>query len=350
LATVDATYTADVAGRSESEQRFSWVRWQTLSVLTAGSRLTTPTERTEYVIGDHRIDWQQTMTTMSGFRGRAGLTLDSYRTYTGGEQTSATWNADPGHPSVQHDFGANPGDYLLCPACRRGNTFHLAVYPFGDNQPGHVSPADQVRPGQPIQEETHFAVYKGDQLIGEGPDGFGSIPVPPGSARYRLVYDTSRTAPWWTLSTTQHTAWGFDSSAADGTGTLPPGWYCDSDLHADCATVPLLFADYHPPTDNLGQISPGRVTMPFAVRHLQHSSTSPISTTLEVSFDGGATWQQAAVQRLGGGRFRAQFTVPPADQTDGFGAVRLSATDADGSTLHQTVLRSFAVSAGQDAA
>ncbi|MGH3499290.1 MAG: hypothetical protein ACRDQA_00070, partial [Nocardioidaceae bacterium] len=68
LATVDATYTADVPGRSESEQRFSWVRWQTLSVLTAGSRLTTPTQRTEYVIGGHRIDWQQTMTTMSGFR------------------------------------------------------------------------------------------------------------------------------------------------------------------------------------------------------------------------------------------------------------------------------------------
>lgn len=347
LATVSADYRADVAGRTESEQRFSYLPWQVADVQDQDPPLTTPLHRTEYVMGDPQIEWLQQKITLlgAGLLIYAGWSEDSYRSYEAGQHVDSVWQAQPVHPSVQADFGVNPGNYFLCPACREGNTLNLAIYPFGDNQFGHVTLRDaQAFPGAGgLQESTEFDVYAGDTLIARGQQAFGSVALPPEPTTYHLVYDNTRKAPWWSLSTTQQTEWTFTSSTAQGSGTLPKGWYCDPTLGTACAVVPLLLADYDLPTSDLGAIAPGPVSAGLTVTHLQSSSSSPVTATLQVSFDDGATWQDATLTDQGSGRFTAEFTVPPADATDGYGSLRLTATDADGSQLHQTILHAFAV-------
>lgn len=352
LATVDTTYKADVTGMTESEQRMSWLPWQAADVQAADPPLVTPIQRTEYITGDPQIDWQQTLTTLISPLITAGQSLDSYRSYRAGEHLTDTWRGSPTHPSVQYDFGANPGDYMLCPACRDGDTMDLAIYPFGDNTPGHVTLRDSLPPfgAGGVHESTSFQVDLNGSPYASTTQAIGSLTVPDAAATYSFSYDSTRTAPWWTLSTSQQTTWTFTSSAADGTGTLPSGWYCDASLDTDCSVIPLLFPYIQLPTDDLGELSPGTVSVPFTVEHLQHSSDSPVtSADLQVSYDGGTTWQDVPAVQDSSGQFTAQLTVPAASQTDGFGALRISASDGAGSSVTQTVLNSFVIT-GSDAA
>ena len=58
---------------------------------------------------------------------------------------------------------------------------------------------------------------------------------------------------------------------------------------------------------------------------------------VQVSFDGGKTWQRAQVRPLGGGRFRATFTAPPSARV----SLRSTAHDAAGNGLTETILNSY---------
>jgi hypothetical protein len=64
-----------------------------------------------------------------------------------------------------------------------------------------------------------------------------------------------------------------------------------------------------------------------------------------VSFNSGNSWRNATVTSLGNGQYSVSFTVPAAAATDGFGALKVSATDAYGGTFSQTIQHAFAVAA-----
>lgn len=347
LATVDATYKADVAGKTEGEHRTFWMPWQNAGVQHAQT-LVTPARRTEYITGDPSVIWQQGVTTALHPLYTAGVSIDSYRSYVEGQHESTTWRGDPTHPSVQYDFGAN-GQPMACPACRRGNAMHLALYPFGDNTPGHVTLRDLVfLPGAGgIDETTSFQVYRDGELYAEALEGLGTLVVPSDDSTYEFVYDNTRTSPWWTLSTSQRTTWTFDSSSADETDPAPPGWVCGTGMGSDCSVLPLLLPYVDLPTDDLGLLDPGTATVPFGVRHLQHSSSSPVSAAMEVSYDGGGTWQDVPVTPGEGDGFTALLDVPAPEETDGFGALRLNAADEEGHLVRQTVIRAFAVTGAE---
>jgi hypothetical protein len=61
--------------------------------------------------------------------------------------------------------------------------------------------------------------------------------------------------------------------------------------------------------------------------------------TVQISTDDGATWHKAPVVRSGGG-WTVTVTNPPAA---GHVSLRASATDGDGNTVEQTVVRAYAV-------
>jgi hypothetical protein len=58
-----------------------------------------------------------------------------------------------------------------------------------------------------------------------------------------------------------------------------------------------------------------------------------------VSFNGGVSWQPASVTRPGGGQFRAAFAGP----AGAFVALRVTATDAAGGSITETILRAYKI-------
>jgi hypothetical protein len=110
--------------------------------------------------------------------------------------------------------------------------------------------------------------------------------------------------------------------------------------------LPLMFADYSLPVNLLGQLAPGSVTAGIDVSHLTGATDVAItSLNIGVSFNGGTSWQKATVTAEGLGQYAVSFTVPATAKTDGFGAIRLGATDAYGGTLSQNIQHAFAVAA-----
>ena len=340
LATVDAAYDANVTGGQGIETRYSFLPWQSSAIRVGSGSLRAPLRRIEYIIGDPQIVWVQQIEAVFSIFTEAGAVSDSYRRYQPGEHSTQHWSAPPIGPGVQADLGANPGGAFVCTACREGNTLRLLVYPFGDNEVGHVGARDGIRPGSQLHETTDFAIYQGTTQLADATQALGSIDLPADASTYHLVYDNTRSAPWWTLSTHVRTEWTFTSSATDGTGTLPRGWTCGPDGGTDCGIVPLLFARYDLPTDDLGALDGDTVT--FTVDHAQGAAPSPITATLDASYDGGTTWAPAPVTTAGD-TFTAHLDVPA--QTDGYLALRLNAADQDGSALDQTVIRAAAISA-----
>ena len=87
-----------------------------------------------------------------------------------------------------------------------------------------------------------------------------------------------------------------------------------------------------------GSTRPGRQAVTVTAGHIQLAPQVPVTLAgVQVSFDGGKTWQRAQVRPLGGGRFRATFTAPPSARV----SLRSTAHDAAGNGLTETILNSY---------
>jgi hypothetical protein len=62
---------------------------------------------------------------------------------------------------------------------------------------------------------------------------------------------------------------------------------------------------------------------------------------VQVSLNGGKTWQAARVTAAGAGRFDVTFTAPRSAQV----SLRVTATDRAGNSLAETILRAYRTSA-----
>ena len=65
------------------------------------------------------------------------------------------------------------------------------------------------------------------------------------------------------------------------------------------------------------------------------------SARTQISLNGGRTWQRARVRALGQGRFRVTFTAP---RSAGI-TLRVTARDAAGNSVTETILRGYQTSA-----
>jgi subtilisin family serine protease len=163
-------------------------------------------------------------------------------------------------------------------------------------------------------------LYRNGALVGEEPvPHHARFAVPPEPATYRLEATTSRSVDWWPLSTSVSAAWTFRSSAA-GEG----------------AALPLLAVGFDPAVD-LRNRAPGgrRFTFPATV---SGTSAAVTSLAVDISYDDGRTWKPAAVTRSAG-RWSVSVTHP----VTGYASLRARATDADGNTADQTILRAYQI-------
>ena len=155
---------------------------------------------------------------------------------------------------------------------------------------------------------------------GSALNGIPAIPLSPRPSTVRFTLTASRHSRYLPLSPASRTVWTW-RSARDTTARVPQAWYCSYTqlrysvrYHRDCAVQPLMTLSYRVRGMSLtGQTRPGPQVMDVTAGHIQLGGTARVTgAQAQVSFNSGRTWSPATVTALGGGRFRAAYTAPPA--------------------------------------
>jgi hypothetical protein len=151
--------------------------------------------------------------------------------------------------------------------------------------------------------------------------GSANIPVPDQAARYQLVADAHRTSDDWPLWTTVSSAWTFRSSSAD-----------------EGKALPLLTARFDPDV-NLYNRAPGGKKFSFpAYVERQGGGARITAFTVDVSYNDGQSRQPATVRRDGD-----HWIVSVQHPQTGYASLRANATDADGNSVQQNVIKAYQI-------
>ena len=340
LAAIDTHYASEVPGQSAGVgTTVVDLAGRSFIGATFLTPITVPAERTEYFTAAPDVHWQSSMVRLNGTF--EDWFSDAVRIYHPGSNVTRTWLRAPLVPGVEQ-FAQAPYAPLTCPACRQGDDINLLIQPYADSA-GHVA-NQPTTPGSTPGDVANgsYTLSSGGTVLATGsyPDGV-QMPVPHAAAQYQLDYDVTRSAPWWTLSTSTHTVWTF--SSAPDRARLPRGWFCDNSGATQCQVLPLLFADYQLSADDTGHEPAGPVTAYIDVHHLEGAAQTAItSVAVQVSFDNGQTWQQASVVARGHGQYQVSYSNPSGAQT---ASVWLTARDAQGNTLSQVIHQAYAITA-----
>jgi hypothetical protein len=276
---------------------------------------------------------------------------DASRTLAAGGQQTADWNAYPLHPQpdVQLLAGAAGRAAPQYPsAFRVGNLLNLFETPFSDNYRGHTG-AGYYGPFASVLADS-YAVYQNGRLIARGNPANGILPVAVSSkpSTIRFVLNAATWGALYPLSPASSTVWTW-KSRAEPAAKVPASWYCGYSIVGQnlvllhqCAIQPLLTLNYRVAGMSLtGHTAPGPQTVDVSVGHLQQSAPSAVTgMTAAYSLNDGQSWQPASVTAAGGGRFSIGFSAPAGTDV----TLRVSATDAAGGSITETIVRAFGVS------
>jgi hypothetical protein len=276
----------------------------------------------------------------------SGGQQDTYRHLSAREHLVVDWNRYPLHP--QPDFVAsagNPPFPLIPSATRAGNTLTLTMFPFSDNVPGHLSAGSVT--GTKVTES--YQIDQNGARIAGG-NAYGGVPPVTVSAKpslIRFTLDAARSGPAYVLSPRTQTVWTWWSRPQPA-AKVPQAWYCSYALvngqyqaRRRCAVQPMMTLDYQ--VRGLapdGSAPAGPQLIELAVGHLQLARAARVTgAAAQVSCDDGQRWQRATVTASGRGLFRIGFRVPGGCRV----TVRVSASDAAGGSVTETITRAYAV-------
>ena len=307
-----------------------------------------PRTQVQYYVANPSLAWSAFYFELNSFNAFGGGQNDAFRVFSGGQRLAVDWNAYPLHP--QPDFQPLTGALgaavpALPSAFRTGDTLSLFPNPFSDNSPGHLG-FGAFGPG--IKLAGKYTIYQNGLVIGHGNPfrGRGIVPVRLSAAPsvIRFVLSAGRFGAAFPLSTAATTIWTWRSALQPG-ATVPPNWLCGfstgGKLSHSCAVQPMMTLDYHVrglPLD--GRTAAGPQLIELQVGHIQLAKSARITrATAQVSYNDGQTFQPATVTSAGGGRFRITFTAPAGVDV----TLRVSADDAAGGSITETILRAFGV-------
>ncbi|MGW4674806.1 S8 family peptidase [Streptomyces sp. NPDC004324] len=333
-AVVRGTYTRTGATSWAGEQRFGWRPYQDTAWNQYTRYVPTGRERVEYVTGGDTL-WRQTV--RHNVVGDPDMPLlagmsDLPRTYRPGEHVTERWFGAVVRPGIPRGAAWQ--------SVRNGDTLSVYVPEFSDSGAGHWAFGEipgggvgsGVRAGSPSaaaadQPDTATAdLYRNGKRIAASDNGaWGDIEVPAGDAAYRLDLATARVSDDWDFATGTRTSWTFRSGTA-----------------ATTAMLPLLQVDYSVPVDARNAVGRGRTHRLGLTVRMQDGMKAPSGVTLkaETSYDGGRTWTTAPTTREGGG-FSVTVTRPARVHGDAYVTLRVTARDAAGDTVRQTVDRAY---------
>jgi subtilisin family serine protease len=259
-----------------------------------------PFTRTEYFNTDGGARWISDFIEVSSTGVPQAYALQQPQTYRNARTYHEDWNRAVFGPAV-----GKPTDPFFV-STRTGDQIHVSVPTHGDAA---------GRTGLINYASGRTALFKDGVKVGEVSDPFGDFTVPPDSGQYRLEVDIQR-LPGTTFSTSVSGVWTFPSS--QGTATLP-----------------LWTVGFSPALDQHNTAPAGRVvTVPVAAVAAPGSNAGRLrSLNVEVSFDGGATWQAAP---LDGNAVR--ITHP---NGTGFVSLRAGASDDRDNAVEQTIINAY---------
>lgn len=337
LATLKESYYSDKPGRLEGASRIIFLPYEVFG-FGQFSPLTAPLQRTEYVLGGPGLLYDDAV--LAGMATGGGFTAGGFLNYAAKTTTPVEWHRGPLAPGLTVPSAGTTS--WFCSACRRDDTIRVALTPVLDSD-GHTLYLDAPTTG--TVSTSHFQLLSGGKALIDGKDVTGGeATAPAAQADYKIVYDQTRTAPWFHQSTVSHSEWTF-GSAHSGAQTVPAGWACDpvTGKATDCSALPLVTASYQLKAGLDGNAAAGPDQVVVAFGHAPGGTDLPFQKAgIQVSFDGGATWTPTFLADLGGGRYRAQWTNP-ASTTGGDVSLRVSATDVAGNSLTQSVTSAFSV-------
>ncbi|MFJ3288621.1 S8 family serine peptidase [Streptomyces sp. NPDC086669] len=274
------------------EQGFSGV-WVPLPAPAQG-------RRTDWLSAD--IPWQD----YAGIFGEMSQRLQEFTTYRRGTTGQVSWFGPVQRPRMG-PLGSMPVRY--------GDTMWLPVPGWGDSGSGHIGDSHGN-----LGVKNLMTLYQGDRELDQGniekllPSGLAPQRLP-----YRLVVDNDRGK--WASPYSRHTLteWNFTSQETGAETTLP-----------------LIQLDYGVRTDPAGRADRnGHLTV--TASHLSGVTGTVKKPSVELSYDDGATWRRAALDRHGDG-WRTTLRAP---KRATFVTVRVAARDDDGNSVSQTLVRAF---------
>ncbi|WP_446323515.1 S8 family peptidase [Actinacidiphila glaucinigra] len=331
-AVVNSTYTRTGTAAWGSEQRFGWRPSQpSLIVLDMHHSRYVPLghDRVEYVSAGDTL-WRQTVHhNVVPYRDialSAGM-QDATRTYRPGQHSTEEWFAAPVRPSIPHGVAGWPA------SARNGDTMSFHIPEFTDSGAGHWSFAEHDASGgigtrsASADDVAHAELFRNGHRLAESDNGaWGDFEVPSGEAGYRLDLSTVRNSDDWQFSTSTETSWTFRSDTATRETLLP-----------------LLQVDYSVAVDQRNAVGPQRThSLGIDVR-MPDGLAAPrgVKLNVEVSYDNGKTWTTAHTDRHGDTHFTATVERPSRIRGDANVTLRVTATDATGNGVRQTINRAY---------
>ncbi|WP_328814044.1 S8 family peptidase [Nonomuraea cypriaca] len=300
-----------------NEARFVFEPWDSLAYSTNRPMYKTPRTRIDYVTPGSDLRWSTSASTPARSYNnmwphpdavQVGMSSPEFRPYEKGERVSASVFKQPMLP------GTSPRN----PVRREGDKLLISFKGFVDSG-GNSSDAYTSKFEKGLK--TDFRLYQGDTLLWQTnylPSGSGT--VVPEQADYRLEYDMTNDAEWAKMSTRTKAAWTFTSARA-----------------AETAVIPLLMATFDAPVDLKNQARSRKLGL--SLYHQKGAEQSAVKdVSLEVSYDDGATWKPARLRDKGERSYETTLDRSPS----GFVSLRLKASDVNGNTLSQEVIRAYA--------
>lgn len=315
--TVHAAYHHTGGEEWTKEQRFAWLPWQQSTIVESQQELRTPQERTEIISsGDPGTLWRQHVLHYFSWDSLNPLrdgTSHPLRSYEPGEEITYEWHRAVTRPAVP--AGTDP--------LRSGDTLTLQV-------PEHAT-GDGSLAMRSVAAQTTMNLWQDGELLHEDTAAWGDYPVGDGPVQLDLSVVRDQDASWQ-FSTRTDTSWSFDShGAGEGVTTV----------------LPLLRVDYDTRV-GLDNTVPAGSVRPLGLRvvHPDGLGDAPFirSAQLWVSYDEGDSWHEVAAVPTGPSRGSGNYTalvVHPQEHESV--SLRVEATDADGNSIEQTVLRAYGI-------
>ena len=304
-----------------------------------------PALQTEYFSAGPDQAWQAGY--VEFYNSFAGGQTESFHTLPAGQQATEDWSRYPLHP--QSDVQLLTGRLAeIVPqypsAFRVGNELNLYEAPFSDNYFGHVGGGYFGAPNSTMIDS--YAVYQNGKKIARGNPARGIPPIKL-SGKPAVISFALNAATWgqdYPLSPSTQTVWTWQTDARPA-ATVPDSWYCGfsraGKLLRRCAIQPLMTLSYRVQGLSLtGSTAAGPQQVDVSVGHVQLAAATAITgATAQYSLNDGQSWQPATVAATGASQFRIAFNAPAGVDV----TLRVSATDAAGGSITETIVRAYGV-------
>ncbi|GAA1560803.1 S8 family serine peptidase [Kribbella sancticallisti] len=289
--------------------------------VSIADELQVPLNRVDFVDPDPEVNWQQYVARYSS--ANEVEYTEPVVSYRPNEHHAETWFGAPLRPA---GLAARSADVMLVEA---GGPW-LQLDPPSERIGDLIDSENRHQRQALVSSAQDLRLYRNGQLLASDPDGTQPlilVPVDPAPARYRIERTIGPIAQL-PLSASSRTVWELTSSAP---------------VSAPVDVLPLLQVEYSIPLD-ISNRAAARLplTIGLRVRQTVGAAASPVRTVKAwVSADDGAGWTSIPTHEADG-RFSA--LVPPGALPWGAKiSLRVSASDAAGNTVEQTIIRAFAV-------